>query len=422
MQKLWFFIWVSVVISSCQSDEPVEEMPEMKVIPLSSEITRVQPMTGIVLWTSNPRNQTDAISLEYSYLLYSDVVRKKGEYDWSEFEKLLDGVASRQHQAIVRFRYVYVGDRESAVPAYIRQLHDYEETIGVSEGRETCFPDWRHQELQRFHLEFYREFARRYDADPRIAFLQTGFGLWAEYHIYDGPREIGRTFPSREFQETFFHLMDSAFQQLPWSISIDAANSEYTPFASRPSLVDLRFGLFDDSFMHEDHDGYNTESWDFFGRDRYLRSPAGGEFSYYTSYDQEHVLDESGMHGRTFEDEAAEFHISYMIGNDQPKYQNMERIRNAGMATGYRFKIMDFRSGHDTSVVCIANIGVAPIYRDAFITVNGVRSVESLKTLMPGKSACFEIAGGGDHPTLEIQCDHLVAGQKIEFEAKLKAE
>ena len=136
-------------------------------------------------------------------------------------------------------------------------------------------------------------------------------GLWAEYHIYDGPREIGRTFPWREFQETFFRLMDSAFQQLPWSISIDAANPEYTPFTSRPSLVHLRFGLFDDPFMHEEHDGYNMESWNFFGRDRYLRSPAGGEFSYYTSYDQDHVLDESDMHGRTFENEAAEFHISY---------------------------------------------------------------------------------------------------------------
>ena len=29
------------------------------------------------------------------------------------------------------------------------------------------------------------EFAARYDDDPRIAFLQVGFGLWGEYHIYD---------------------------------------------------------------------------------------------------------------------------------------------------------------------------------------------------------------------------------------------
>src|SRR5690606_12348267 len=144
-----------------------------------------------------------------------------------------------------------------------RALPGYEKTIGISEGRETCFPDWRNEELKRFHLEFYREFAERYDDDPRVACLQTGFGLWAGYHIYDGPREIGRTFPSKDVQETFFHLMDASFKELPWNISIDAANPEYTPFAAKPELKQLAFGLFDDSFMHEDHDGYNTESWNF---------------------------------------------------------------------------------------------------------------------------------------------------------------
>ncbi len=245
---------------------------------------------------------------------------------------------------------------------------------------------------------------------------------FAEYHIYDGPREIGRTFPSKAFQETCFQLLDSAFTELPWSISIDAANPEYSPFVARPELVQIPFGLFDDSFMHQDHDGYNTESWNFFGRDRYITSPAGGEFSYYTDYDQEHVLDEAGIHGRIFEDEAAEFHISYMIGNDQPEYQTMDRIREASMATGYRYRITEFLAGEVNSRVCVTNIGTAPIYRDAWVAVNGVRSEQSLRSLLPGMTECFEVAAGGASPVLEIQCDHLVAGQKIEFEANLKAE
>lgn len=419
---LCFLVALTAVFYACNSDEPVDNMPAMRSVPLVSEITEVQPMTGIVYWTTNPQNNTDAISLEYSYLLYSDIVSQKGQYDWSAFEALLDDVASRQHQAVVRFRYVYVGDRESAVPAYIRALPGYEKTIGISEGRETCFPDWRNEELKRFHLEFYREFAERYDDDPRVAFLQTGFGLWAEYHIYDGPREIGRTFPSKDFQETFFHLMDASFKELPWNISIDAANPEYTPFAAKPELKQLAFGLFDDSFMHEDHDGYNTESWNFFGRDRYMSSPAGGEFSYYSDFDQEHVLDREGMHGRIFEDEAREFHISYMIGNDQPRYQSTARIKEAGMACGYRFEVTEFRTMGDSSVVCVANTGTAPIYRDAYISVNGLRSDISLKSLLPGKSECFELSSGGDNPQLAIECDHLVEGQKIQFAANIKAE
>jgi hypothetical protein len=33
-------------------------------VPLKSRITRVQPMTGIVLWTTSEHNRTDAIQLE----------------------------------------------------------------------------------------------------------------------------------------------------------------------------------------------------------------------------------------------------------------------------------------------------------------------------------------------------------------------
>ncbi len=43
-------------------------------IEIESEITSVQPMTGIVLWSDNGKNKTDAISLEYSYMKYNDIV------------------------------------------------------------------------------------------------------------------------------------------------------------------------------------------------------------------------------------------------------------------------------------------------------------------------------------------------------------
>ena len=45
--------------------------------------------------------------------------------------------------------------------------------------------------------------AEKYKNDPRLAFIQTGFGLWSEYHIYDGPFELGKTFPSKDFQDSF---------------------------------------------------------------------------------------------------------------------------------------------------------------------------------------------------------------------------
>ena len=393
-------------------------------VPLQSAVTGVQPMTGITLWTNNEKSLTekDKFQLEFAYLLYSDVCKEKDVYDWSSLDNLLEEVASRGHQLVLRYRYTYVG-QVCAVPDYIKAWPGYEETVGKSEGRDTGFPDWRCEELQRFHLDFYRRLAERYDNDPRVAFVQTGFGLWAEYHIYDGPRIIGQTFPSHEFQEIFFKEMDKYFKNGTWSISKDAAPRLYSPFEEKPELLDLRFGIFDDSFMHETHHEYNRDCLLFFNvEERYKTAPCGGEFSYYTRYDQQHTLDTAGMYGRKFEDEVAKYHMTYINGNDQPRYQTMERFKEASMSMGYKFHIRDFRVKGNEAAVLIANTGVAPIYRDAYVAVGGVRGEYSLKNLLPGEEVWIRVKGKGvsAEAVPQIECDHLVPGQKIEYDAYIE--
>ena len=388
-------------------------------IQIDTLITQVQPMTGIVFWQGDfTEVGAEAISMEFSYMLYNDVVDENGAYNWEVVDTKLADIASRKHQAIFRFRYVYPG-YETAVPDYIKAKEDYKETEGISEGKTTWFPDWRFAELQRFTLEFYTKFAERYDNDPRLAFIQVGFGLWAEYHIYDGPFELGVTFPSKAFQEDFFRHLDTTFLLTPFSCSIDAADDTYSPFKEKPELLNLHFGNFDDSFMHDgfgEPGEYNTEGWNFFGRERFNKSPAGGEFSYYSDYDQEHVLDwPDGPYGKPWEFFAKDFHMTYIIGNDQPNYQTTARIKQASMASGYQFKIVSFKSKPDSSVVVVKNVGVAPIYYDAFVSVNGVRSPKSLKLMAPGESLECALAAGGDKPLLSIESDRLVPGQSIGY-------
>lgn len=400
---------------------PVNASSVYKPVPLKSSISQVQPMTGIVLWDDHEKNTTSAIQLEFSYMLYNQVVREQGVYNWDVVDKKLDAIASRKHQAVLRFRDTYPG-YPTSIPEYIKKLDGYEEIDSTSEGEKTSFPDWRFQELKRFILEFYQKFAQRYDSDPRIAFIQVGFGLWAEYHIYDGPCIPGRTFPSKEFQTSFFGHLDTIFKITHWSISIDAADKSLTPFASDSTLRSMKFGLFDDSFMCEDHTGYNTSCWNFFDRNRFGHSPAGGEFNYYTDQDQRTVLGPNGSHGNPFEKEAEKFHISYMIGSDQPSYHPMSRIQEAGIACGYKFHISAFYSNKDSSMVTVYNRGVAPVYYDAYVAINGIRSATSLKYLQPDSSITCVIPSGGDVPILSIKSDRLVEGQTIQFTADLSGE
>lgn len=396
-----------------------DEFAGYERVSLESHISGVQPMTGIVLWTTHDEKKTDKIQLEFSYMLYNDVCKGKDEFDWTPMDRLLDEISRRGHQAVVRFRYTYVGE-ECAVPDYIKALADYEETVGDSEGERTCFPDWRCEELQRFHMEFHRRFAERYDNDPRLAFLETGFGLWGEYHIYDGPFIPGQTFPSKEFQRDFIKGMGEWFHDTTWSISIDSADSTYGPFADYPELLGETFGNFDDSFMCEDHDGYNYSSWKYFGTERYKKAPLGGEFSYYSRYDQQHCLDSKGMYGRVFENEVARFHMTFIIGNDQPGHQSWDRIKEASMAMGYSFTIKDYlmKEGEGAAVL-IANEGVAPIYRDAYVAVNGIRGDFNLRNLMPGEEKWVRVGDPKIRKSSkpEIACDHLVPGQRIEYKA-----
>lgn len=398
-------------------DLPVpEDLADYVSVPINGGGGGVQPMTGIVFWTDNDNVRTDCIQLEYTYMRYCDVCTAENFYDWTSVERVLDEIAGRKHQAIIRFYYTYPG-QECTVPDYIKARPDYEETVGRSEGERTCFPDWRCEELRRFHLEFYERMAARYDHDPRLAFLETGFGLWAEYHIYDGPFISGQTFPSAEFQAEWIRKMDIWFTDTPWCISIDAA--DHGPFSNDPSLLDCRFGNFDDSFMCKEHDRENASDWQYFGTERYRRAPLGGEFSYYTNYDQRHCLDTKGLHGRLFENEADRFHLTFIIGNDQPEYQKMSRIESAGMATGYRFRVRACRVKESVgAAVLIENKGVAPIYRDAFPAVDGVRSEFNLRDLMPAQQAWVRIAhpGVSASPVISIACDHLVEGQRIGFD------
>lgn len=405
------FLLITAFLAAGFAQKTVSVDGDFKTIPLQSQITAVQPMTGLVLWESLDHKDTDAISLEFSYLRYHDVVKEKGQYDWHIVDQKLASIAGRRHQAVLRFWDTYPG-RESGVPDYIKALPDYKKVVEKSEKRDTEFADWSHPEYQRFILEFFETLAERYDNDPRLAFLEVGFGLWSEYHIYDPEEKLGINFPTREYQAQFFRHLEKVFRKTPWLISQDAHVGERTPFASERGLLDIQFGIFDDSFHLAWKPGYNLEGWEFFGRDRFKRSPMGGEILFPDKERSDFV--DAGWAEQT-----RAFGITFMITEQWLRWIDLARFKENSMACGYRFRITAFEASATGSRVTVENSGAAPIYYDAYVAVNGVRSAESLIYLAPGESRRFIIVAGGESPTLSIECDRLVSGQQIGFEADI---
>lgn len=445
MKKLLLTLSAALAVSSFAAE---------RSIALHKSIETLEPMKGIVFWPDQAKSSKDylgSISLEFSYCLPCAVVTGKTgdklDYDWSSFEKLLDDVASRKHQAIVRFRIEYPSETirnasgctqnvkgATAVPLYIKNMAGYTETYSENPGGDgpTYYADWNSSELMWFYKQFYTDFAAKYDKDPRIAFVQVGFGHWGEYHIYGTTKKFGVNFASKNYQAEFLKHVATQFKDTPWSVSIDAADNSYSPVIDDPSLLALNFGLFDDSFMHAEHDisqgyGDNERNWRDMGLDRWKTAPGGGEVSYYTPKDQQEFLNPAGLYGVTWEQAASKYHMTYVIGNNSPdgKYATKERLYEASSFAGYKFEITAYTVNGTTATVKVKNIGIAPLYHNAYVTIMGKRSATSLKGLVPGDEITCKIEGvsigASDSPEPTITSDKLLKDVTIPYKANIAA-
>ena len=428
---------------------------DWKTISIDSHVSNVQPMTGLVLWPDEAEDRFKTYgkshSLEFSYVAPCKVVKGCDDdgtiqYDWSYLDDLLDEIKSRNHQAVLRFFYEYPGEKmvdnepgTSAVPAYIKARSDYHDVSKKVKGDGiTHYADWSNSELKRCTKQFFTDFSKRYETDPRIAFVEVGFGHWSEYHIYDENGvdiKFDENFPSKEYQKEFFLHITKVMANIPWAISIDAADDDYTPFTKDKDLQKLEFGLFDDSFMHEGHekssgDGYNESCWNAMGKERWKTGVCGGEISYYEDSDQEKFTNPSGMYGHTWEEQSKKYHITFMIANNNPSgknsYNTASRFKECSMATGYHFVVTGCQSDGTQTKITVKNTGVAPLYRDAYFAIGSIRSSETLRGLLPEESkeiiidAALESDNNGKANTKPvIVSDYILDSQTIEYDCDI---
>ena len=439
MKKNLFILLSAAVLAGCG----LKSEREYTSVALHGGVTHVQPMTGMVLWNDVAARMDathgDAFALEFSYIQPCRLVTGKQDgtlqYDWSFLEDKLNAASGRGHQMVVRFPLCYPSNRNNCietqggtyVPDYIRALPDYQETYAANPGGDgpTWYPDWSHNELQWFVKQFYSDLSARYNNDPRIACVEVGFGHWGEGHTYGTTPEFGRNFPTREYQrELFLHL--AQVMTIPWLTSIDAGDEYYSDMCVHPDTKDLAFGLFDDTFMHAEHelekgDGWNERCWQWSGMERWRNGLCGGEISYYTPDDQLNFLNPDGMYGYTWEQAAAKYHMTFVICNDAPRgaYFTPERVTQAGIAAGYNFTVLACETNGTDSRFTVTNSGIAPIYRDAYITVNGVRSAQSLRGLLPGEEMTCSVTNAVATPdNVRITSDYILPSQEIQFDVK----
>lgn len=439
--KTHTFVWYAVTAASmclwlsCSSSDSGDSLD------LSPSLSKgPPPLCGIVLWQTNPMITLykDSISLEFSYFYYSDVANDDPSggyrYDWTKVDTFLTQAKGRGHHGIVRFRDTdpELGLVAKSLPdslwVHTRQA-DYDEGIAGAAKKRVVFPDWSNPDLPAFISSFYQKMAERYpDQSNGLGYVEVGFGFWAEYHIdFDNlsnfshtdadtmAEALGRIFPSRADQVSILTEVSRSFVNVPWGISVDAGDTDFGPYAADLPVNAPAFGIFDDSLLHEEWNDTNWENWKFF-EDRIAAGMNGGEFSYYTDFDQAHALDSDGPHGLSLAEAARRCNLSFVIGDGQTAFANPEALARAGGSLGYALRIEDVSISEGGTEVTIKNYGAATVPYHMYASFGPVSSTESLKGLRSNDSRTLRVAVADPDPaTFILTSPVLLEGQVIPY-------
>jgi hypothetical protein len=217
----------------------------------------LNPMKGFVAWGESPdlENYSEPYSMIYARLYWAQVERKKGSFEWEEFESDWNFDKAIGNRKIV-LRVVLDNPNEHLegssmeIPEWL-----FDETDGAGTHYdnpnlgEGFSPDYASPALIEEHKRFIAALGERYDKDPRIAFVQIGsLGHWGEWHTW--PQGTG-DFPKYAIAEKYIRHYTSAFKNKLLMVR--------RPLAIHSGLPTL--GLFNDALGDDSATG--DQSWTF---------------------------------------------------------------------------------------------------------------------------------------------------------------
>ncbi|MEO1525076.1 MAG: DUF4832 domain-containing protein [Planctomycetota bacterium] len=333
------------------------------------------PMKGLVPYQTDVRSRFPH-SLEFNYLPYSAIVKGYDEFDWSPLEAMLDDIATRGHQTVLRIFLEYPG-KKNVIPQFLVQegltVHKYVNTnTHPLPPTEVETPDYEDANLRRSLKSFIAAFGKKYDGDPRIGFITAGLlGTWGEWHNY--PRT--ELFASKTVQNEVLSAYEAAFQVTPILLRYPAGKNHYS--TARNDV--RRFGYHDDSFAWATLDtGKKGDEWFYMAAlkaagatDKWKQHPIGGEIrpeAWGKVFDDEPGIPEIQNFRRCVEVTHATWLMDSGMFATQQSPDRIERAKKQVRRMGYEFhcpraRVVSVDDRLEVSIE-IENRGVAPFYFD----------------------------------------------------------
>ncbi|QEG01360.1 hypothetical protein Mal15_54360 [Stieleria maiorica] len=338
------------------------------------------PLKGLVPY-ARPYPDRFPHSMEFSYLALSDLMMAEDRFDWQPLEELLDDIASRGNQAVVRVYLEYPG-KDKGIPKYLidggLKLHTYLNTnTAPLPPKEITTPDYEDGRLRSALRAFIMAFGAKYDGDPRLAYITAGLlGTWGEWHTY--PRT--ELWASKQTQSIVLDAYEAAFSSTPVLLRYPAgADHGY-----QAENTSRRFGYHDDSFAWATIDtGKPEDDWFYMpalkaaGREaieKWKTHPIGGEIRpevWGKIFDaREHWPEQA----QSFRECVDQTHATWLMDTGMFREvagpERLERAIREVRRMGYDFfvKRTEFLPNDSTGrcqiKLQLVNQGVAPFYAD----------------------------------------------------------
>ncbi len=348
------------------------------------------PLKGLVPY-ARPYPDRFPHSMEFMYLALSDLMKSENEFDWQPLEELLDDIASRGKQSVIRIYVEYPG-KEKGIPKYLidagLKVHQYLNTnTAPFPPTKVITPDYEDERLHQAFRSFIAAMGKRYDGDPRLGYITAGLlGTWGEWHTY--PRDD--LWASKKTQDVVLDAYEKAFSKTPVLLRYPAGKDHYaqTENASRP------FGYHDDSFAWATLDtGRQEDDWFYMpalkaagdtATDKWKSQPIGGEIRpevWGKIFDPKNQPTENQASAEPLPEQAQDFHdcvtqthATWLMDTGMfREVASKERLREATeqvrrMGYDLSLRTATFTPTGDAAEceirITLVNQGVAPFYAD----------------------------------------------------------
>lgn len=367
-------------------------------------------------------------SLDYYYISLSTTMIDYNVFDWTTLEGYLDGSASRNRHAVLRFILDYP-TQETHVPQFLID-GGLRFDVYTSHGGGIS-PDYDDPNLQIALEQFIAAFGAAYDGDTRIGFIQLGLiGYWGEWHTYPETSFLPNDHPIRNSVAVAY---DNAFVVTRLQVR--------TPRDAKWSGVNI--GLHDDSFAYSTLGSLGWHFWPKVQAESYTdfwqTQVMGGEI-----YPGSQASCFSSSYGIPNSD--TEQSVDYCISTTHATYlllnyafapwlgysaDDLTRAIAASDLLGYAFavsrvQVSEGLSGNVVDVsVDVTQHGVAPFYyplalsltcNGATMTVDGVEAITSFGdkasfvfSSVPATATCLNSV------ILSLDSIHAYAGNPVKF-------